>query len=62
MTFGDFDYESIMLYGKSAFSKDGTSETMVPTNDEVKLLDVNSKKGLSDEDVKRVKELYKCGA
>ncbi|XP_015919212.1 astacin-like metalloprotease toxin 5 [Parasteatoda tepidariorum] len=52
-----FDYNSIMLYGNTAFSKDGRSKTMVAKTG-VRLYDTFDKPGLSNSDIIRVKKLY----
>ncbi|XP_054711312.1 astacin-like metalloprotease toxin 1 [Uloborus diversus] len=54
-----FDYNSVMLYGNTAFSKDGKSNTMVARTG-VKLYETYDKPGLSDSDVKRVRKMYWC--
>ncbi|GFS53408.1 astacin-like metalloprotease toxin 1 [Nephila pilipes] len=54
-----FDYNSIMLYGNTAFSKDGRSLTMVSTSG-VPLYETYDKPGLSRSDVTRVKKMYSC--
>ncbi|GFT56172.1 astacin-like metalloprotease toxin 1 [Trichonephila clavipes] len=55
-----FDYDSIMLYGSTSFSKDYRKlRTMEGKNHEY-LRDVNSKGKLSPSDIQRVKQLYNC--
>ncbi|XP_067136208.1 astacin-like metalloprotease toxin 1 [Centruroides vittatus] len=55
-----FDYNSIMLYGETVFSKDEHLKTMVPKLKGVQLLGVDKKKTLSKSDIYRLKKLYKC--
>ncbi|XP_067144869.1 astacin-like metalloprotease toxin 1 [Centruroides vittatus] len=54
-----FDVKSVMLYGDTAFSKDGVSKTMIAKSNK-KLREVHEKTGLSASDVYRIKKLYKC--
>ncbi|GFX32814.1 astacin-like metalloprotease toxin 1 [Trichonephila clavipes] len=54
-----FDYDSIMIYGNNAFSKDGTSVTMKAKNGQ-KLLDPYHKIGMTASDIKRVNMMYNC--
>ncbi|GIY78916.1 zinc metalloproteinase nas-13 [Caerostris extrusa] len=54
-----FDYNSIMLYGNTAFSKDGRSLTMVAKNGAT-LYETYDKPGLSNSDIIRVKKMYSC--
>ncbi|RWS16332.1 astacin-like metalloprotease [Dinothrombium tinctorium] len=59
--FYKFDYESVMLYGSTAFSKDGRSPTMIPIRGGRKRLqEVYHKKGMSPTDAKRIRKLYRC--
>ncbi|KAF8773281.1 Astacin-like metalloprotease toxin 1 [Argiope bruennichi] len=55
----DFDYESIMIYGNHAFSKDGTSITMKAKNGKP-LYDPYKKIGMTASDIKRVNTMYEC--
>ena len=55
----EYDFNSIMHYGDTAFSKDGTSKTMV-RKDGGQLEDVYKKVGLSDNDVKEINTAYRC--
>lgn len=55
-----FDYESVMLYGSTAFSKDGHSYTMVKKGTGDRLKEVHEKYGLSQQDIQRVNKLYEC--
>ncbi|PRD23783.1 UNVERIFIED_CONTAM: nas-4 [Trichonephila clavipes] len=55
----EFDYNSIMLYGNTAFSKDGRSLTMVAKTG-VTLYETYDKPGLSRSDIIRVKKMYNC--
>ncbi|GIX77053.1 astacin-like metalloprotease toxin 1 [Caerostris darwini] len=54
-----FNYDSIMIYGNNAFSKDGTSPTMKAKNGQ-KLLDPYLKIGMTASDIERVKKMYNC--
>ncbi|GBM69053.1 hypothetical protein AVEN_205578-1 [Araneus ventricosus] len=56
-----FDYESIMLYGETVFSRshyDGL-KTMT-AKDGRKLKDITDKPGLSKDDIERISKLYNC--
>ncbi|KAH6934700.1 hypothetical protein HPB50_027215 [Hyalomma asiaticum] len=52
-----FDYDSIMLYGSTAFSIDKSSPTMLKKNGDT-LEDVHNKPGMSFSDRIRVDKLY----
>nr|API81359.1 venom toxin [Hemiscorpius lepturus]API81361.1 venom toxin [Hemiscorpius lepturus] len=54
-----FDYQSIMLYGETAFSKDGRSKTLTAKNG-ARLLPVYKKTGLSKSDAEDVNRMYRC--
>lgn len=54
-----FDYNSIMMYGKSAFSKDGYSDTMVAING-TQLKETYEKQGMTKLDIMGVNKLYNC--
>ncbi|GBL99165.1 hypothetical protein AVEN_254860-1, partial [Araneus ventricosus] len=55
-----FDYESIMLYGSTSFSKDYKNLRTMEGKKGEYLRDVLSKGKLSDSDIQRIKKLYKC--
>lgn len=55
-----FDFNSVMLYGPTAFSKDGRSITMSPHDPRTKFTPVRVKTKLSREDVIAINLLYKC--
>ncbi|XP_023221597.1 astacin-like metalloprotease toxin 5 [Centruroides sculpturatus] len=57
--FNNFDINSIMLYGETAFSKDGVSKT-ISSKSGVRLKKTNEKPGLSTSDISRIKALYEC--
>lgn len=54
-----FDYDSIMIYGNYAFSKDGRSMTMEAKNGQ-QLLDPFKKNTMTESDFQRIRMLYKC--
>ncbi|XP_013790784.2 astacin-like [Limulus polyphemus] len=56
----NFDYESVMLYGEMAFSKDGESPTVRPKEPNVVIGPVWKKTKFSESDVRRVNRLYEC--
>ncbi|KFM81528.1 Zinc metalloproteinase nas-39, partial [Stegodyphus mimosarum] len=54
-----FDYNSIMLYGETAFSKDGVLKTIVAKDG--RFLPANAyKKEMSESDAQRIRLLYEC--
>ncbi|CAL1277135.1 unnamed protein product [Larinioides sclopetarius] len=56
----DFDYDSVMLYGEYAFSKEyGKLKTMSPKKSNKPLKEVGWKQ-LSKADITRIKKLYDC--
>lgn len=55
-----FDYDSIMLYGESAFSKSASRKTMVDKTGKHKLVEPYEKTGMSPTDVFKVKQFYGC--
>lgn len=58
----DFDYNSIMLYGSTSFSKNTRFlQTMTPTIHGYQISDPGQKGGLTTVDAYSVNRLYKCG-
>ncbi|KAM4633439.1 low choriolytic enzyme-like [Polymixia lowei] len=53
-----YDYTSVMHYGRNAFSKDYTSDTITPIPDPS--VRIGQRKSMSDIDILRVNRLYKC--
>nr|CDJ26721.1 astacin-like metallopeptidase 6 protein [Tityus serrulatus] len=59
--YDDFNYESIMLYGEKAFSKNNIKfKTMVAKKDDVTLRDVHEKEKPSESDYYRIYKMYNC--
>ncbi|KFM63178.1 Astacin-like metalloprotease toxin, partial [Stegodyphus mimosarum] len=56
----DFDFDSVMLYGSYAFSKEPFFLKTMEALDGREMPEVYYKKGLSPDDIKRVKLLYDC--
>ncbi|XP_042911969.1 astacin-like metalloprotease toxin 5 isoform X1 [Parasteatoda tepidariorum] len=54
----EFDYDSVMMYGNYAFSKDGKSITIEARNGQK--LPEKTEEGLSKKDIERVNKMYKC--
>ncbi len=54
-----FDFDSIMIYGTKAFSKNGRN-TMTPKVKGAKMIESHFKRSLSPSDVISVNKLYKC--
>eukprot|EP00116_Pleurobrachia_bachei_P002843 sb/3463105/ len=52
-----YDYNSIMHYGKTFFSIDGRSTTLMPLDEEV---DIGQRERLSDLDILQANRLYMC--
>jgi len=59
----NFDYQSVMLYGPTSFSKDGRSRTIVPSQNHrgQVIQETWDKQTLSQLDVKALNQMYKCG-
>ncbi|XP_015909673.1 astacin-like metalloprotease toxin 5 [Parasteatoda tepidariorum] len=55
-----FDYDSLMLYGEKAFSKDYESKTMIAKQSGIQLVEPYVKKRLSKSDIDRINVLYDC--
>ncbi|GFR33526.1 astacin-like metalloprotease toxin 2, partial [Trichonephila clavata] len=56
----DFDYDSIMIYGEYAFSKRPNVLKTMEAKDGHKLLNPYEKESMTDSDIERVKQMYKC--
>ena len=54
-----FDYNSIMIYGSYAFSRNGRP-TMLPKNHSIKLRESHFKQSLSTGDVININAMYGC--
>jgi len=54
-----FDFNSIMIYGTKAFSKNGRN-TMTPKVQGAKMIESHFKKSLSSDDVYSLNQLYRC--
>ncbi|OTF84218.1 Metalloendopeptidase-like protein [Euroglyphus maynei] len=54
-----FDYNSIMIYGSKAFSKNG-APTMIPKNRAVTLRESHYKRSLSQADIININAMYGC--
>ncbi|GIY20489.1 hypothetical protein CDAR_311 [Caerostris darwini] len=59
IVYTEFDYDSIMIYGNKAFSKDNKSNTIEAKNGQ-KLLPSFQKKSISKLDIVSLKKMYKC--
>jgi len=57
--FTKFDYNSIMIYSSTAFSKNG-QDTMETKDRRYRLTDPYNKSGLSPLDIVSIKKLYSC--
>lgn len=57
-----FDYQSIMMYGSSSFSKDRKSVTMTPSRPGARIADPAQKNTLSSADVRSINRMYDCNA
>lgn len=57
-----FDYQSIMMYGSSSFSKDRTSVTMTPSRPGARIADPAQKFSLSPADVRGINRMYDCNS
>lgn len=61
--FTAFDYNSVMLYGPRAFSKDPVNLiTMEPKLPGFYMIEVHEKPGLTKLDAESIKKLYRCPA
>ncbi|RWS04669.1 metalloproteinase-like protein, partial [Dinothrombium tinctorium] len=59
--FYHFDYESIMLYGSAAFSRDGRTPTILRRKGFHRLISpVYQRSSMSEVDARRVRKLYNC--
>jgi len=60
LTYTDFDFDSIMLYGEQAFTNDWSKKTMLDKTGVHKLKDPYDKKGLTAWDTYEIKRFYDC--
>ncbi|KAJ1096030.1 hypothetical protein NDU88_001179 [Pleurodeles waltl] len=60
MKFTPYDYGSILHYGKTAFSKDGPSQTITTIPDSS--IKIGQTFGMSDSDIRKINLLYQCDA
>ena len=54
----EYDYNSILHYSATAFSKDNESVTLLPRVGEPDM--IGKKRNLSDTDIVKIKKMYKC--
>ena len=57
-----FDYQSIMMYGATSFSRDRVSVTMTPSRSGARIADPAQKHSLSAADVRAINRMYDCHA
>lgn len=55
----NFDYGSIMIYGQTAFSKNGQN-TMVPRDSRARIIESHFKSHLAQSDIININSLYGC--
>jgi len=55
-----FDFNSIMLYGETAFSKDNKSPTMLAKDPKIRFPDADNREAMSPTDIYEVKQYYGC--
>ncbi|KAM9841701.1 hatching enzyme 1.2-like [Aulostomus maculatus] len=53
-----YDYSSVMHYGRTAFASDFGTETIIPIPDSS--VQIGQREDMSDTDIRRINELYKC--
>ncbi|XP_035211789.1 astacin-like metalloprotease toxin 5 [Stegodyphus dumicola] len=58
--FNKIDFNSIMMYGERASSKDGYHRTLKVKNRRIRLTDLIKKTKLSESDIYRINALYEC--